>query len=278
MGEFKKVEKIKPFVLKKKDPKTYSCLKELFVDWQEAHKNDDDWERTFPEVPKDKATDDFIASFYPHDSYDGEFKSSFCPDGPLSDNFNSEDGVKILFICREPNVTGDIESNVNSNKDFWFKNVVGVKAERSNDYYPNNDLSRFEKRTQTKYTNCMSRIANAFNFNSEDSNKPYENLKQCAYMNINKRGGFGSCNFERLENYFLKYENYILKEIELINPNKIVILGNLPEYIETSLTTKAEELKKPIYLYNLHPCVYTNGLINKLEENPDDFKLPIENN
>ena len=32
MGEFKKVKRIEPFVLKKKDPKTYSCLKELFVD------------------------------------------------------------------------------------------------------------------------------------------------------------------------------------------------------------------------------------------------------
>lgn len=44
-------------------------------------------------------------------------------------------------------------------------------------------------------------------------------------MNINKRGGFAECDKQILYNYYEKYkENYIWKEIEIINPKVIVFL------------------------------------------------------
>ncbi len=249
MGEFKKVEKIEPFVLKKKDPKTYSCLKELFVDWQEAHEKDKQTHLTFPEVPKDKQKK--------FKEYNGEFIKNFCPDGPLGDNSD----IEILFICRESNVTGDIESNENSNNDFWFKDVVNNKAERPN-----------TTRTESTYYNCMNKILECFKENNM-LDKNNATLSDCAYMNINKRGGFDSCNIERLENYFLKYEEYILKEIELINPDRIVILGNLPIYIQDKIKSKNENIE--VYVYSQHPSRYIK---NDIEIFKNQLKKEKENN
>ena len=81
-------------------------------------------------------------------------------------------------------------------------------------------------------------------------------------MNINKRGGLKSCLMSRLKNYSLLYKNYILKEIELLNPERIVILGNLPS--ETISIIK--ESNKPIFVYPFHPCVYRKSEIEKIEE------------
>ena len=52
-------------------------------------------------------------------------------------------------------------------------------------------------------------------------------------MNINKRGGFAECDKKILYNYYKKYkENYIWKEIEIINPKVIVFCAGVNEIFE----------------------------------------------
>lgn len=153
-----------------------------------------------------------------------DFKNSFCPDGYVGD----ENKAELLFICRESNVDGNAEIN----DEFWFKKISKMK--------------------KTKYYWCTNLIADKFGLY----------LCECAYMNINKRGGYGSCDSNQLKEYATLYEDYILKEIELINPKKVVILGGLRDEI-VEIIMKSE---REIYKYPYHPCVYRKAPIEQIKE------------
>ena len=47
-------------------------------------------------------------------------------------------------------------------------------------------------------------------------------------MNINKRGGYAPCDWEVLKRYYNKYkENYIYKEIEILDPKIIIFCAGI---------------------------------------------------
>ena len=52
--------------------------------------------------------------------------------------------------------------------------------------------------------------------------KNKEALKKIAFMNLNKRGGFGNIQGENFLKYIETYKDYIRREIEIINPDVIV--------------------------------------------------------
>ena len=81
--------------------------------------------------------------------------------------------------------------------------------------YVGDNIEPKDKGMQTKYRKYVSIIAETLSCD----------IKNCAYMNINKRGGYGSCNGERLNTYAENYMNYILTEIQIINPEIVVFLG-----------------------------------------------------
>ena len=122
------------------------------------------------------------------------FKMSFCPDGFISseDQFNG-----VLIICRESNVSGN-------QKMGEFKDTFALKNVASN----NNRYTTFIK-------NALCNI----------SAKDNSEVCNCAYININKRGGYSKCNMSQLGNYAEKYELFIRREIELIKPRTIVCGG-----------------------------------------------------
>ena len=62
-----------------------------------------------------------------------------------------------------------------------------------------------------------------------------------AYINLNKRGGFGSTNHARLKHYVNEYKCYISKEIEIINPDIIVCGGTYG--IVNALNIKCHEIR-----------------------------------
>lgn len=163
---------------------------------------------------------------------DNRIESSFIYDGSLSDkNLESH---KILFVCRESH---DICSGIK--KDFWVKNVVWGSVSGG-----------------TKYYNCMNLIAQYIGENIS--------LKECAYMNINKKGGNSKCDFKALEDYAKKYKNFITKEIEILNPKCIVILGKLAAYgantAEDIFIEYGKENNIDVYIYDRHPCYYSKDI------------------
>ena len=60
-------------------------------------------------------------------------------------------------------------------------------------------------------------------------------------MNINKRGGVGSCNLNILKNYYEKYEEEILEEIKIINPRIIVFVLEVNLFI---IVWEKKQIKK----------------------------------
>ena len=195
--------------MKKYNLDNIETLEKLFEIWKEAHKKDGNFENNFPRNPDNK------------NEPCCNFKDSFTYDGFLSEKEEAD----ILFIAREPNVSekGEINEAV-TNEYFWMRDVVEKKAA---------NIGRIG-RNGTVYYNYLNKIAAKFD----------TNIKSCAYMNINKRGGYGKCTFDRLNTYFVDYKDFILKEIELINPKRIVLLGyGKYEYVnELRRRLKAKEI------------------------------------
>lgn len=57
---------------------------------------------------------------------------------------------------------------------------------------------------------------------SFDKGKNKQALDKIAFMNLNKRGGFGNIQGENFLKYIETYKDYIRREIEIINPDVIV--------------------------------------------------------
>ena len=51
-------------------------------------------------------------------------------------------------------------------------------------------------------------------------------LADCAYLNLNKRGGYRDCDSRRLIGYVRYYQAYLQREIELLQPEYVVLMGD----------------------------------------------------
>ena len=218
-------------------------------------------------------------------TFSNTFASSFCPDGFLKkeetlkkkseEKSDGAPGVPILFICRESNIsscikegpekgTKEIVGNIGQEKGdeplFWLREVVRCKEKDRSDYFPGkNSPGTAEKTAQTKYFNCLSQVLKYLKVDTELSN--------CAYLNINKRGGFASCDQSRLAVYAERYQMFIQKEIRIIQPEHIVICGELNN---GALRKAMESILQACdyheyWVYPKHPSRYTK----KTFENTD---------
>ena len=258
--------------IKKKDPcwERYDSLEDaikgctdlgnLFDLWQTAQIYETDVESSFPNLSLAKC---------PELSPSEEFKHSFCADGFLAKDGKA--GVPVLFICRESNISGNIKGNVlnpegvgsdgqgkGNHSLFWLREVVRCKDKDRPDYFPDKDSpGTVEKTAQTKYFNCLSQLLEHLKVNTKLSN--------CAYLNINKRGGVASCDQSRLAVYAERYQLFIQREIELIKPKTIVVCGELKNQC---LQNTLEEIfrsceKQEYWVYPKHPSRYTKDVVPK---------------
>lgn len=116
-------------------------------------------------------------------------------------------------------------------------------------------------RAGSKYYNCLRTLVK----NAQNAIGSCE-LIDCAYMNINKRGGYNTADKTRIRNYAKKYEKFIEKEIELLDPEIIICCGILDDQGICKKILKS--CGKSVYLYKRHPSRYSKDLCNweKLEE------------
>ncbi|MCH5188388.1 MAG: hypothetical protein J1F63_08275 [Oscillospiraceae bacterium] len=167
-------------------------LDELFTLWREAHKAEENYKET---------------------TVDGIDKNTFVADGYIDENCYYKSDYKTLFILKEANIK---EYNVGIDSS-----QVGFYTDYINDGKPN------IPKQQEKIGRMAYYLQNGEN---ETAKMPSEvqlknALKYTAFMNINKRGGAKSTNSPKINAYYNKYEQFIKKEIEIINPNCIVIIG-----------------------------------------------------
>lgn len=265
--------------IKKKDPCWERCdsledaikgctdLGKLFDLWQTAQIYETDDESSFP---------NFSLAKCPKLSSSGEFKRSFCVDGLLEEN-GSQD-VPVLFICRESNISGNIDNSTLKLKPedkqiFWLREVVRCRGGKPASYYNINekahpseakkkDLSS-AKTAQTKYYNCLKKLL--CDLNEQGLIDEKVTPSNCAYLNINKRGGFSSCDQSRLAVYAQRYRLFIQREIELIDPETIVVCGELKD---PDLRHTLEEIfrsckKQAYWVYPKHPSRYAKDVVPK---------------
>ena len=105
------------------------------------------------------------------------------------------------------------------------------------------------------FSKRLAMLVNAIKLNDYMSiDKNHEGLKEVAFINLNKRGGYSYCIWETLDEYVKQYAEYIEKEIQLISPD---ILDSITDKIKQTKTTF------PVYIVNssnMGYCIYENHL------------------
>lgn len=140
-------------------------------------------------------------------------KNNFIPDGIIDEVSYMQSPTKILFIAKEAACLKEentIEKNFETaqNDGFWCRRVV------------------LGEEGGTRFSSGLALLANAIlNENFETPEKDISALRYVAFMNINKRGGFTSCQTDRLDAYVEKYKDLIDREIKIISPDIIVCCG-----------------------------------------------------
>lgn len=207
-------------------------LGDLFFLWKKAQQSEKNPRETFPRDGK----------CLPDDSFAG----SFCHDGSLG----GDDRHKILFVCRESRLSDadNVISEPNTDESFWMRAVVEANIDDVS--YPGTDLSSSAKGAQTKYRNCLEKLASV---------KDCQDLTECAYMNINKRGGYRGTDLSQLAAYAKTYETFILKEIELLRCEQIIVCGKLDD--KGVILDVLRKAGRPLFVYPRHPSRYSTESI-----------------
>lgn len=173
--------------------KSAASLEGLFCLWKQAHKtevSEENWKETCPFDSQEKA------------------EKNFTWDGHLG---GAEKG-DVLFVCKESNLSQDEQAN---EKAFWMQETVLQNYTAACD-------SPQAKRARTLYHNRLKEILKKL---VENGYSDLQHLEDCAYMNLNKRGGLNCTSYKKLQNYIKTYSSFITREMELLQPKIIVFCG-----------------------------------------------------
>ena len=180
----------------------------------------------------------------------------FAKDGIICEEEYGKSGTRILFILKEPNIMKDlIDENYDDDQrkfynDFFnnkFYDEINIedenrvlKAIRNDILIKRGILEIKENKKEKKYyypfdnipvkqKEKIARMAKyIINQNITDDYETLKNaLKQIAFMNLNKSGGDATSDKEYFSKYYEDedFSNYICKEIEILDPEIIVLIG-----------------------------------------------------
>ena len=144
--------------------------------------------------------------------------------------------------------------------------VAYVNKEKYYKYFDNKPKQKEKIARMAKYI-----IDNKVTSNYDELCKA---LKQVAFMNINKMGGTARTDLKNLKLYYKKYKKFILKEIELLKPNVIVVMCGFNEIIE-DLEKKYIDKEKVKIIKMLHTAVRGRHLNLKDEKEIKYYKKYI---
>lgn len=175
----------------------------------------------------DECDESFKKTYF---NYDVSRKYIFSKDGFLG----NEDKAKVLFVCREPHIYDTEKSKDEKNGKFFWVKECAVKN-KSTEYY-------------NLPIKCLEDL------------KLKSTIDECAYININKRGGDSTCDMNRLKTYAETYRDFIVKEVEIINPEIVIFLGKLDNSIYEIVKEGCAD-NTTYYLYPRHPSMYWKKLV-----------------
>ena len=176
----------------------------------------------------------------------------FVKDGYIDEEEYNCSNKRILFILKESHILNGDDCTkqekiqvdeqrkfyTNFFKEYTEENEMIYKIDKNNIIVPVAYANRekyhkyFDNRSKQKEK--IARMARYIIDERITSNysKLCEALKQVAFMNINKMGGTDRTKPQNLKLYYKKYKKFILKEIEILNPDIIVVMCGLDEFIE----------------------------------------------
>ena len=178
----------------------------------------------------------------------------FAKDGIICEEEYGKSGTRILFILKEPNIMKDlIDENYDDDQRIFYndffnnkfydeiniedgnrelkaiRNDTLIKREilevkenekEKNYYYPFDNIPVKQKE---KIARMAEYIINRKITDNYDDLK--NALKQVAFMNLNKSGGYADSDKNYFLSYCEKFSSNICKEIEIIDPQIIVLIG-----------------------------------------------------
>lgn len=132
----------------------------------------------------------------------------FCRDGFVEEGTGKADTA--LFVFRESNISDDVTLDggqiaLNQAEKFWLEEQWDKKGSDSDNKDP--------------YVTFMEQ-----HMKWAEADIGHMSIRRIAVMNLNKRGGFGTCRYARLRHYAEVYRPFIQREIAIINP-KIIFCG-----------------------------------------------------
>lgn len=191
-------------------------LKKLFECWKEEQSNDSGEETC-------NSQDGYVVAV-----------NSFYEDGIVNsvEYQNSEHNKpKVLFITNEVSIDckqDNDEKNPGLKGKCENRHLVGNNEGNTvcsfAKYINGEEQETWSGKMRIKFGE-MYRIMTEKNYKIESSfdvDKNKQALNKIAFMNLNKRGGFGNIQGENFLKYIETYKDYIRREIEIINPDVIV--------------------------------------------------------
>lgn len=133
-----------------------------------------------------------------------DYKDCFVRDGIIDEKRYDASKLKILFVAKEPN---DPKHKIGDFRDDWNKGLYYSFAYRIAEwsYGILNDFPQFDE----------------IKISSEEAHNA---IKSIAFMNIKKSGGGGVAHYSVIFEHYDKNRAYLLRQIEIIKP-ELIILG-----------------------------------------------------
>ena len=215
---------------------------------------------------------------------------NFTRDGYIDEKEYKKSKKKVLFILKESNILKgrNVESNEikeDEQADFYsyfLKEKIVINGETKEIYKYDSNTNMIIPIAYADYKNKykffdnipkqkekMARMAKyILDKEITSSYKELCNaLKQVAFMNINKMGGTNKTNSKELYLYYKKYKNFILKEIEILEPQVIVIMVGNSKIVNDLNFELNEKLEKNIKIIPmLHTATRGRSLNIKNDE------------
>lgn len=192
-------------------------LKKLFEEWKKEQNRE-----PLSSVNKTKVEGENIT------------KNHFCEDGIINEKIFEKEKIKVLFISNEANDYDYTNSN----------NINSSRIKSFEDYYKTG-IDDWGGKMRKRICALYKVIINNYHIEERDVAKNF------AFMNLNKRGGKNTIgDGKHLEEYCKRYYKFIIKEIEIINPDIIVWLGAKTYDMNLHINYfGAKKEKDKIYLY-----------------------------
>lgn len=146
---------------------------------------------------------------------DKEFSNRFVSDGIINESLYVSAPSKILFIEKDPN-------DPYQSEDWDFRKLWNEKISNSFSHriaeWAFGILNRSEEHRFPEYDDIWI-----------DENNVHLALRKIAFVNVKKSGGGGNAVYEDIKNHTCRFKEMIYKEIEIIEPEFIVLGLSWPD-------------------------------------------------